>query len=258
MSGFEDKVAIVTGGASGIGEATAAKLLSEGANVLVADVNEPARTGETLRFFRTDLTDGSAIEAMVEATIAQWGQLDILVNNAGVGALGDSVMTGPDEWERVFAVNSTAVYRCCHAAIPHMQKRGGAIVNTASISGLGGDYAMAAYNASKGAVINYTRSLAVDCAQYGIRANAVCPGLIETPLIGVAIDDPVDRDHWFERIPMGRAGQPEEIANVIAFLASDEASYVTGAILAADGGVMAHTGQPNFPVRHKLRAERAG
>ena len=154
-------------------------------------------------------------------------------------------------------MNVRAIYLFCHEVIPVMAGQGGgAIVNTASISGLGGDYAMAAYNASKGAVINYTRSLALDCAVQNIRVNALCPGLIATPMATPGIADPVDRDFWFERIPLGRAGRPEEMAGVVTFLLSDDASYVTGAILPADGGATAHTGQPNFPRRREERARR--
>ena len=258
MERFAGKVAIVTGGASGIGAATVARLASEGARVMVADMQEPAAgSSDAVRFQRTDVTSPAAVKALVDATIAAFGQLDILVNNAGTGAMATTPDMELGEWERVFAVNSTAVFLGCHEAIPHMRTRGGAIVNTASISGLLGDYAMAAYNASKGAVVNYTRALALECAPYGIRVNAVGPGLVATPMASAGIADPVDRDYWFSAIPLGRAARPEDIAAVIAFLASDDASYMTGANIPVDGGVTAHTGQPNFPVRQKLRAERA-
>ncbi len=257
MDRFAGKVAIVTGGASGIGAATVARLASEGARVMVADIQPPADVGEKVRFGRTDVTSQAEVDALVAATLAAWGQLDILVNNAGTGSLAATPEMELAEWERVFAVNSTSVFLGCHAAIPHMRENGGAIVNTASISGLFGDYSMGAYNASKGAVVNYTRALALECGEYGIRVNAVCPGLVDTPMSGAGIAQQADRDYWFSAIPLARAAQPEEIASVIAFLASDDASYMTGAIVAADGGVTAHTGQPNFPVRQRLRAERA-
>ncbi|MBW8754542.1 MAG: SDR family oxidoreductase, partial [Sphingomonadales bacterium] len=133
---------------------------------------------------------------------------------------------------------------------------GGAIVNIASISGLAGDYAMGAYNASKAAVVNYTRSLALDCGRDGIRVNALCPGLIETEMAAAAVADPADRAFWFERIPLGRSGRPDEMAAVAAFLASDDASYMTGSIVTADGGITAHTGQPNAPDRIRQRKLR--
>ncbi len=258
MERFASKVAIVTGGASGIGAATVARLASEGAKVMVADMQEPAGANNAARFLKTDVTSPDAVKALVDGTLAAWGSLDILVNNAGTGSLGYTADMEPEEWDRVFAVNTRAVYLGCREAIPHMQENGGAIVNTASISGLLGDYAMTAYNASKGAVVNYTRALALECAQHGIRVNAVCPGLVETPMASMAIADPVDREFWFSTIPLGRAARPEDIAAAIAFLASDDAGYITGVNLAVDGGITAHTGQPNFPVRQRLRAERAG
>jgi len=256
MERFAGKVAIVTGGARGIGGATAARLAVEGAHVLVADLGEPAALPKGAVFLRTDVTDEMQVRAAVAAALEKWGRLDVLVNNAGVGALGDSVGTDAASWDKVFAVNVRAVYLFCHEAIPAM-RQGGAIVNIASISGMFGDYSMAAYNASKGAAVNYTRSLALDCAADNIRVNAVCPGLVATDMSTAAIADPVDRDFWFERIPMGRAAGPEEIAAAVAFLASDDASYMTGAIVPVDGGATSHTGQPNFPKRIAGRIERS-
>ncbi len=259
MGRFEGKVAIVTGGANGIGAATAARLVGEGARVMIADMAEPAAAGDNLRYTRTDVSSAADIAALVAATLATWGKLDILVNNAGVGFLSNTVETAEEDWDRVFAVNTRAIYLACKVAIPEMRKGGGgAIVNVASISGLGGDYGMAAYNASKGAVVNYTRSLAVDCAAHAIRVNAVCPGLVATDMATPALADSADRDFWFERIPIGRAARPEELAAAIAFLASDDASYMTGSIVAVDGGATAHTGQPNFPKRIAERMARAG
>jgi meso-butanediol dehydrogenase / (S,S)-butanediol dehydrogenase / diacetyl reductase len=256
MGRFTDKVAIVTGGASGIGAATAARLASEGAKVMIADLGEPETTSEAVRFFRTDVSSAADITALVAGTIAVWGRLDVLVNNAGVGFLADTAQTAEADWDRVFAVNTRAIYLACKAALPELRKTGGTIVNVASISGLGGDYGMAAYNASKGAVVNYTRSLAMDCAADGIRVNALCPGLVATPMATPALADTIDRDFWLGLIPLGRPAEPREMASVIAFLASDDASYMTGSIVAADGGATAHTGQPNFPVRIAARLAR--
>ena len=251
MERFAGKVAIVTGGARGIGGATAARLAAEGAKVLVADMDDPAALSEGAVFLRTDVTDEAQVKAAVAAALNKWGRLDVLVNNAGVGALGDSVGTDAASWDKVFAVNVRAIYVFCHEAIPAMQQGGGgAIVNIASISGMFGDYSMAAYNASKGAAVNYTRSLALDCAADNIRVNAVCPGLVATDMSNAALADPVDRDFWFERIPLGRAAGPEEIAAAVAFLASDDASYITGTTLVVDGGVDAQTG---FPDTTRLR-----
>ena len=160
-----------------------------------------------------------------------------------------------DLWDKVFAINTKAIYLFCKYAIPVMRANGGAIVNIASISGLAGDYGMGVYNATKGAVINYTRSLALDCARDGIRVNALCPGLITTAMTELTVARPEDREAWLGPIPLGRMGKPEEMANVITFLASDEASYMTGSIVTADGGITAHTGQPNVPQRRKLREQ---
>jgi meso-butanediol dehydrogenase / (S,S)-butanediol dehydrogenase / diacetyl reductase len=253
MTRFSGKVVIVTGGASGIGAATAARFASEGALVTVADMNEPATLPSGALFVHVDVTDEAQVIAMVEETVRQRGKLDCIVNNAGIGAAMPTASLPLESWERVFAVNSTGVFLCSKAAIPHLEATRGTIVNIASISGIGGDYLMSAYNASKGAVVNFTRSLAMECAEIGVRVNAVCPGVIQTPLASVALERVEDRDHWMERVPLHRPGQPEEIAAAVAFLASDDASYVTGHNLVVDGGITAHTGQPNFIRRQALR-----
>lgn len=246
---FENKVAVLTGAASGIGAATARLLAREGAHVVLADLNDnggasiAADLGATAMAIKCDVSSAADIEALIKAAVDHYGRIDILFNNAGIGSFGTSVEIQPAEWERVIAVDLHSVYYACHFAIPHMP-RGSAIVNTASISGLGGDYRFAAYNAAKGAVINYTRALAVDHARDGIRVNALCPGLVDTPITAGAQQLPGLKEEWESRIPLGRAAQPEEMASVVAFLASEDASYVTGTIMVADGGTTAHTGQP--------------
>lgn len=256
MARFAGKVAIVTGGANGIGAAVAARLASEGAHVMIADIQEPPATSDRIAFMQTDATSAKAVSALVDATVAKWGRIDILVNNAGLGALAETPEMDEKLWDTVFAINTKAIYLFCKYAIPVMRAQGGAIINVASISGLGGDYGMGVYNASKGAVINYTRSLALDCARDGIRVNALCPGLIETAMTQLTLARPDDRDAWLGPIPMGRSGTVDEMAGVITFLASDDASYMTGSIVTADGGITCHTGQPNIPKRRTLREQQ--
>ncbi len=256
MSRFDGKVAIVTGGANGIGAAVVARLATEGAKVMIADIQTPADASDSIAFVKTDASSAQEVAALVEATVKKWGRIDILVNNAGLGALAETPDMDEELWDKVFAINTKAIYLFCKYAIPVMRVQGGAIVNVASISGLGGDYGMGVYNASKGAVINYTRSLALDCARDGIRVNALCPGLIATAMTELTVARPEDREAWLGPIPLARMGQPAEMASVIAFLASDEASYMTGSIITADGGITAHTGQPNVPYRRTLREQQ--
>lgn len=256
MSRFGGKVAIVTGGSRGIGAAIVSRFAEEGARVMVADIHPPAEIGDTIAYRQTDATSAKEVASLVEATTEKWGQIDILINNAGLGALAETPDMEEELWDAVFAINSKAIYLACKFAIPTMRTRGGVIVNIASISGLVGDYGMGAYNASKAAAINYTRSLAMDCARDGIRVNALCPGLIETAMTQQTVARPDDRAAWLAPIPLGRMGKPEEMANVVAFLASEDASYMTGSVVTADGGITAHTGQPNIPYRRTLREQQ--
>jgi meso-butanediol dehydrogenase/(S,S)-butanediol dehydrogenase/diacetyl reductase len=252
---FTDKVAIVSGGAAGIGAAVVRRIAAEGGKVAIFDI-DPAG-GEKLAAelgadkavsMAVDAADAEAVEEAIGAIDARFGRLDILVNNAGIGCLGKSPDLPIEQWRRVMAIDIDGVFHACRVAVPLMRRRGGAIVNIASISGMGGDYGFTAYNAAKGAVINYTRALAVDHAAEGIRVNAVSPGLIETPATSPIAEMPDLHRQWVGGIPMKRAGKPEEIAEVVAFLASDAASYVTGAIVVADGGKTAWTGQPDATV----------
>jgi len=246
---FQGRVAVITGAASGIGAATARLMAGEGAKVVLADISGDAANalaaalGPNAMAVTCDVSKEADVAALIKAAADAHGRIDILFNNAGIGSFGNSVELPPDQWEQVIAVDLHSVYYACHHAIPHMP-RGSAIVNTASISGLGGDYRFAAYNAAKGAVINYTKALAIDHARDGIRVNALCPGLVETPITAGMNQMPGLPEEWHKRIPMGRGAQPEEMANVVAFLASDAASYMTGSIIVADGGTTAHTGQP--------------
>jgi meso-butanediol dehydrogenase/(S,S)-butanediol dehydrogenase/diacetyl reductase len=258
MTRFSGKVVIVTGGASGIGEATAARFAAEGALVTVADRNAPAALPPGAIFVRTDVTDEAQVEAMVADTVKQRGKLDCIVNNAGIGTAQPTASMPRETWETIFAVNSTGVFLCSKAAIPQLEATRGNVVNVASISGLAGDFQMTAYNASKGAVVNFTRALAMECGELGIRVNSVCPGVIATPLAAGILANASVREDWEQRVPLHRLGQPEDVAAAITFLASDDASYINGHNLVVDGGITAHTGQPNVFNARMLRQQAAG
>lgn len=247
MTRFNARVAIVTGAASGIGAAIVRLLASEGARVIAVDIDGDALVHDDVNVTNRvcDMTSDQQVDAMIDDVIARHGRIDILFNNAGMGSFSETPDLSTCAWEKVFAINVTAVMFACRAVIPHMRAQGsGAIVNTASISGLHADYGFDAYNASKGAVVNYTRAMAINHAREGIRVNAFCPGFIAGTRLTSGLDalKPV----WEQAIPIGRGGTAEEMAEVAAFLASDAASYLIGSVLVADGGITAHTGQPNL------------
>jgi len=261
---FDGKVGLVTGAASGIGRATAIGFAQRGGAVTVADINgenankvaaEITAAGGKALAIVADVTKPADIDMMVARTTSAFGRLDFLHNNAfGMPVAQTSTqvasrMADVDDgvWNHMLDVGLTAVFRAIKRVIPVMRAQGGgAIVNTASISGLRADYGIAAYNAAKAGVINLTRVVAIEYARSGIRANCVCPGAIHTPLLAPALEVPGFADKFNETIPMGRLGQPEEIANVVLFLASDLASFVTGSAFVADGGQTAKTGSPSF------------
>jgi meso-butanediol dehydrogenase/(S,S)-butanediol dehydrogenase/diacetyl reductase len=226
------------------------RLVAEGAIVVGLDIAEPAAPVDAVDYLRCDVADPDAVDEAVADAAARLevhGRgVDVLVNNAGIGSFGPAPALPVDEWRRVFDVNVGSVFYACRRVIPLMQGRGGGvIVNVASISGLRGDYGFGAYNASKGAVVNYTRALALDHARDEIRVNAVCPGLIDTPLTAGLHTVAGLLERWRAAIPLGRAGRPDEIAATVAFLASEDSSYLTGAAIVVDGGITAGTGQPD-------------
>ncbi len=251
---FTGRVAVVTGASSGIGAATARLLAAGGARLVLGDLNGNAgealvaELGAATALFQVcDVSVQSDAEALIRRAETEFGRLDILHNNAGILTVSDTPDLEPSEWHRMIGVNLNSIFYFCRAAIPVMRRTGkGAIVNTASVSGLLGDFGFSAYNATKGAVINYTRSLALDHAREGIRVNAVCPGVIATPMAGVLGGLGLEAA-TLRGIPMNRLGQPEDVAKAVAFLASDDASFITGTTLVVDGGAAAHTGQPNIP-----------
>jgi meso-butanediol dehydrogenase / (S,S)-butanediol dehydrogenase / diacetyl reductase len=275
----QEKVVLITGGGSGIGEATAKRFGVEGAKVVVVDINEEAAqrvarelqaAGGQASAFRADVADPPAAAAMITYAVNTFGRLDVLHNNATALEVGPVAELTVEGWNRTLAVNLTAPFLGTKFALPGMIRQGGGvIINTASISGLGGDYGLAAYNAAKAGVINFTRTTALEYARYNIRVNCVCPGAIDTPPMQAMTGQRegnfphlmvaparvqtqplsvAQRQQLRQRLakahPLGRLGRPEEIANVVLFLASDEASFITGAAYVADGGVMAHTGIP--------------
>jgi meso-butanediol dehydrogenase/(S,S)-butanediol dehydrogenase/diacetyl reductase len=255
MNRFENKVVIVTAAASGIGLAIAQRFAREGASLSLSDINEPALLEQIAAMGvppdrvlanRTDVTQMAEMEALIAGTVTKFGRIDVLVNNAGIGCFGYLTDIEVDRWKRVFATDVDSIFYSVRFALPHLIRAGGCIVNTASISGLYGDYGFAGYNAAKGAVVNLTRNLAIDHAQDGVRVNAICPGLTETPATAWMRASADVMEAYADRLPMGRAGRPEEMAAGVAFLASDDASYITGHCLVIDGGLTAATGQPNF------------
>jgi 3alpha(or 20beta)-hydroxysteroid dehydrogenase len=257
MTRVQNKVCVVTGGARGLGLAAAEALLQEGARVLITDVDAAAGEAETarlskaghqIRFMAQDVTKATEWEAVLERAASAWkAPLDVLVNNAGVAVLADVEKESLDSWRRTLSVNLDGVFLGTQAAIGKMKGRGGAIVNIASIEGLIGEPLIPAYNASKGGVRMFSRSAAIHCARagYNIRINCVCPGFADTQMVSgaVATLSPQEAEIFvgrtLARVPMGRFARPEEIAKAVLFLASDEASYITGSDLVVDGGMTA-------------------
>jgi len=252
-----NKVALISGAASGIGEATARTFAREGAKVVLADINVEGgeRVAEAIRlangdaaFVRADVLDSASIEQMIAFTIETYGRIDVLHNNAQVTSAGRIGELELEAWRRGIDGGLTSYWYASKLAVKHMlDQGGGAIVNTASVSGLAGDFGLGTYNAAKAAVVNMSRVFAIEYARKNIRCNAVCPGPIGTPpLRAMEARAPQVIDPIKEAIPMGRLGEPQEIANVALFLASDEASFVTGAVFVADGGLHAHSGMPSL------------
>ncbi len=252
---FDNKIVTITAAASGIGLAAARRFAAEGATLSLSDIDVATLQTQAaaldlpegrLRVTRVDVSKAAEIEALVADTVAAFGGLDVLVNNAGVGAFGYVTEITPEVWDRVIATTLSSVFYASRAALPHLIARRGNIVNTASISGLVADVGFAAYNAAKGGVVNLTRAMAIDHASDGIRVNAVCPGVTEAGSTAWMRAHPAIMQGFADRLPMGRMGRPDEMAGAIVFLASDDATYITGTNLVVDGGLTAGTGQPAF------------
>lgn len=253
MSGLKKSV-IITGGGSGVGAATAKKMIQNGWAVTIfgrtqsklddvlADI---AQADDTLTV-QGDVSDRDDVQRLIDTHIARFGRLDGLVNNAAVvggGAINEVTI---DDWKKLMSINVDGVFNTINLSVEHLKEAKGAIVNVSSVSGIRGDWGFSPYCASKGAVSNFTRALALDLGNQGVRINAVAPSLIDTEMASFVTSNETMMEKFSSRSPFGRAAKPEEIASVIAFLLSDEASFVNGVNLPVDGGVSASNGQPNF------------
>jgi NAD(P)-dependent dehydrogenase (short-subunit alcohol dehydrogenase family) len=255
---FENQVTLITGASSGIGRATALHFAANGAKVMVADRNVEGgeetvsaikEAGGEASFFHVDVTQSSDVEEMVARTVSTYGRLDCAFNNAGIGSgRGPASNSGPrlthevseEDFDRVIDVNLKAVWLSMKHEIPQMLEQGkGAIVNTASVAGLVGLRNASSYDASKHGVVGLTKTAALEYAQMGIRVNCVCPGYIETPMTAAGLADPERAADMLAREPIGRIGTPQEVAETVAWLSSDAASFVTGHAMVVDGGFVA-------------------
>ena len=246
MQRLQDRVAVITGAGSGIGLASARRLAAEGAQIVAVDIDEAAgkaaaeQTGGT--FIAADVASEEDVRRIFEETAARFGKIDIAFNNAGISPPDDDsiLTTGLDAWRRVQEVNLTSVYLCCKYVLPHMQRQGkGSIINTASfVAVLGAATSQISYTASKGGVLAMSRELGVQFAREGIRVNALCPGPVNTPLLReLFAKDPERAARRLVHVPAGRFAEPEEIAAAVAFLASDDASFITASSFLVDGGI---------------------
>lgn len=250
---FAGKTVIVTGSSSGIGKGIATRFASEGANVVLNSRSREdlEKVAADLDKDRTLIVEGDVGEtefagSIVDKTLDRFGALDVLVNNAGIATPGPLVEAQDDDIDAIFEINVKGLIRMCRAAIPHLVESGGSIVNTSSVSGLGGDWTMPLYCASKGAVSNFTRALALQLGEQGVRVNAVCPSMTRSEMTDGMTDNEDLMTAFNRRMPLGAPGEPEDVAAVVAFLASKDARHVTGVNLPVDGGVNASNGQPNF------------
>lgn len=244
MFDLKNKVAIVTGAARGIGQAIALGLAEKGANIVVADIIDGSQTVKMVKklkreafFVKVDVCKKSEIENVINETIKSFKKIDILVNNAGIFVPGATEKLSEDDWEKTININLKGYFLFAQAAAKHMIKRkNGSIINMASIAGLGGYAQAAAYCVSKGGIILLTKSLAAEWGSYGIRVNAICPGVIETAMTKDMLQDQKTKQGMLAKIPLGRTGKPADIAGGAVYLASDASSYVTGQTLVIDGG----------------------
>lgn len=252
MNRFKEKTVLVTGAASGIGLACARRFLDEGARVVMLDIDEATlrKAAAGLAQDRVlvqvgDTADKATAVAAVKAAVDSFGRLDILINNAGMATEGDIMHTSEDDFARVMAVNVAGYFHMAKAAMPELVKTRGSIVMTSSVSGLGGDWELFAYNTSKGAVSNMVRAMAMDAAKDGVRVNAVNPSFTVSRMTEDMVSDPELVAEFRKRMPLGAPEDPEGVAAAMAFLASEDARLITGVNLPVDNGLMASNGQPH-------------
>jgi len=236
------KVAIVTGAARGIGEGIAIELAKSGANIVVSDIISGENTVKKINslkrkaiYVQTDVSNEDDVKNLINETMKKFGKIDILVNNAGIYKSAPTTSVSEEDWEKTIHIDLKGVFLCCREALKHM-KRGSSIINISSIAGIQGFSDSAAYCAAKGGVRTLTKSLAAEFGKKGIRVNSVHPGIINTPMTHAFLKDKKSRDSYLAKVPLGRIGQPVDIAGPVVFLASNAAAYVTGEELVADGG----------------------